>query len=61
MILEEQSSPIIANYCIFFYCLEMTDSGILSFKTPEEMHEYMKNIGLGFEYSCIRENNPVSE
>ncbi|RTG80464.1 cytochrome c oxidase assembly factor 7 [Schistosoma bovis] len=38
----------------------MTDSGILSFKTPEEMHEYMKNIGLGFEYSCIRENNPVS-
>ncbi|CAH8632233.1 unnamed protein product [Schistosoma rodhaini] len=49
-----------ANYCIFCFCLEMTDSGILSFKTPEEMHDYMKNLGLGFEYSCIRENNPVS-
>ncbi|KAH8873424.1 Cytochrome c oxidase assembly factor 7 [Schistosoma japonicum] len=38
----------------------MNDSGVLSFKTPEEMHNYMENLGLGFEYGCVRENNPVS-
>nr|AAW27845.1 SJCHGC08253 protein [Schistosoma japonicum] len=38
----------------------MNDSGVLSFKTPEEMHNYMENLGLGFEYGCVRESNPVS-
>ncbi|CAH8548070.1 unnamed protein product [Schistosoma turkestanicum] len=38
----------------------MTESGMLDSKTPKEMHDYMENLGLGFEYSCIRENNPIS-
>lgn len=36
------------------------DSGLLDFKTTEEVHEYMENLGLQFEYGCEKEKNPVS-
>ncbi|VDQ06200.1 unnamed protein product [Trichobilharzia regenti] len=39
----------------------MTDSGMLTVKTPTEMHDDLENLGMSFEYGCVRENNPVSE
>ncbi|CAH8865539.1 unnamed protein product [Trichobilharzia szidati] len=38
----------------------MTDAGMLTVKTPTEMHDDLENLGMSFEYGCVRENNPVS-
>ncbi|CAH8592543.1 unnamed protein product [Heterobilharzia americana] len=39
----------------------MSDSGMLDFKPIAEMHDYLEDLGLRFEYGCVRENDPVSE
>lgn len=36
------------------------DSGLLDFKSEAEMKDYMDNLGLRFEFECVKERNPIS-